>query len=306
MELGIPLIILAVVLFAVGILLRRNRPAKPEAVAKKPAKAVEDPDLFVHPRPKVAEMHVAGVEAQVTFAVPMPERGDSVLSELLVHEAVEVVREKRHTLPIDQVTEVVAIAGGKVVGRRKLETPGTLPPRSTAPSILSLATIASDPLEHQFEQPIESVPGTAVQSRGDDLVAIGTEIHLPKAIETGLRAQGHDPETMSAGDLVTGMLSLVGYQVSAGPNPDTYYATKGGERTYIAHDPYKAGGHPEVDESTIRKFVFEFSSSGAARGLLVSEKYAPFGIYDWEKREPRVRFVTRERLQRMVESLALG
>ncbi|MDH3517729.1 MAG: hypothetical protein OEM66_02255 [Acidimicrobiia bacterium] len=306
MELGIPLIIVAVVLFAVGILLRRNRPARPDTIVKKAAKPEEDVDLFVHPRPKVAEMHVAGVEAQVTFDVPMPDHADAVLSELLVHEAVEVVREKRHTLPIDQVTEVVAIAGGKVVGRRKLETPGTLPPRSTAPSILSLSTIAADPLEHQFEAPIESVPGTAVQSRGDELAAVGSEIHLPKAIETGLRAQGIDPETMSAAELVTGMLALVGYQVSSGPNPGTYIATKGGQRTYIAHDAYTASGHPEVDESTIRKFIFEFSSSGAARGLLVSEKYAPFGIYDWEKREPRVRFVTRERLQRMVESLALG
>lgn len=306
MELGIPLIILAVVLFGVGILMRRNRPERPEAVSTKAAKGEEEIDRFVHPRPKVAEMHVAGVEAQVTFDVPMPDHGDTVLSELLVHEAVEVVREKRHSLPIDHVTEVVALAGGRVVGRRKLETPGTLPPRSTAPSILSLGTIAADPLERQFEDHIESVPQTAVETRGDDLASVSDEVHLPKAIDTGLRAQGIDPGAMTAAELVTGMLSLVGYQVSPGPVEGTFLATKGGQRTFIVHDAYKAGGHPEVEEGTIRKFMFEFQGSGADRGLLVSEKYAPFGIYDWEKRQPKVRFVTRERLQRMIDSLALG
>ncbi len=303
MELGIPLIILALVLFAVGILLKRNRPEPPEILVKEPDDGV---DVFAHPRPKVASMHIAGVEAQVTFDVPMPERSDPILEELLVHEALEVVREKSHHLPIDQVVEVVAIAGGRVVGRRKLETPGTLPPRSTAPSMLSLSTIAADPLERQFDEPIESVPGTAVQAPGDELGSLGDEIHLPRAMDTGLRAQGIDPETMSASELVTGMLALVGYQVSAGANPNTFMATKGGRRTFILEDPYSAGGHPEVDEPTIRRFMFEFQNSRADQGLFVSDKYAPFGIYDWEKREPRVRFVTRERIQKMVDSLALG
>jgi hypothetical protein len=40
--------------------------------------------------------------------------------------------------------------------------------------------------------------------------------------------------------------------------------------------------------------------------MYVSEKYGPFEIYDMERREPRIRFITRERLQKFVEAVSLG
>jgi hypothetical protein len=69
--------------------------------------------------------------------------------------------------------------------------------------------------------------------------------------------------------------------------------------------PHLPGSHPELDESAIRKFVVDFGSSGADRGLLISEKYAPFEIYDRERRDRRIRFVTRERLAGFIDALAL-
>ena len=51
--------------------------------------------------------------------------------------------------------------------------------------------------------------------------------------------------------------------------------------------------------------MIDFEQSGTDRGLLVSDKFGPYLVYEKEKREPRVHFITRERLQQFVDSLAL-
>lgn len=307
MELGIPLIIAAVVLFVVGIVLQRRRPT-PSPAEPSGGRPPVEPD-FVQPRPPVTEFHVLGEEARVTFDVPIPDEPDPVLGELLTHEAVEVVREKRHSLPIEGVRVVVALAGRTTpieVGRVELETPGELPPRPRVPSLLNLTHIAADPLEAELEEELPRVPDTRTTIPEDVLSPIGGELRLPKAVETGLRAQGIDPSTMTAGDLVTGLLPLVGYVVSPGAAENTFYAEKGGQRTFIRVEGYRPGDHPEVDSETIQRFMIEFETSGAQRGLLVSDKFGPFEVYQRERREPRVRFVTRERLQKLIDALALG
>jgi len=62
----------------------------------------------------------------------------------------------------------------------------------------------------------------------------------------------------------------------------------------------------EVEESVIRRFLADFATSGADRGMLLSEKYAPFSIHEIENRQPKVRFITRERIQRFIDGMALG
>ena len=84
-------------------------------------------------RPPYREFHVRGEDALVYFDAPVPVGGaDDVLQDLLVKEAVEVVREKRsHDLPIDDVTTVRAFGRRDhqdvEVGSVSLETPGQLP-----------------------------------------------------------------------------------------------------------------------------------------------------------------------------------
>jgi len=68
----------------------------------------------------------------------------------------------------------------------------------------------------------------------------------------------------------------------------------------------KPGDHPELEEGVIRRFLADFSSSGAERGLLISDKHSPFMIHDIEANQPKVRFITRERVQRFVDSMAVG
>lgn len=311
-EIGIILIVLAIVLFAVNWYISRQRRERGEgapAGARRRQVAAEPPDDFTHPRPNLSSFHVHANEARVTFAVPYPEEGDEVLSDLLIGEAIEVVREKRHTLPIDDVTEVVVFAGeepGREVGRMSLETPGVLPPPSRFTDILNLTSIGADPLAAEFEEGPATMPETVAPARSDQLEPLGEMIRLPKAVATGLRAQGVDPDNMTAAQLVTGILSLFGYNVAPGIGEGHYTATKGGSTTLIVSDDYAPGDYPEVEESSIRSFVVAVEQSNADRGMFVSEKFAPFSIHELERRNSRIRFVTRERLQKLVDSMALS
>lgn len=262
----------------------------------------------IRPRPAVAEFHVRGDEAQVYFETPLPPgEVDAVLRDLLVHEAVEVVREKRHTLPIDDATKVVAFGrqDGEFVqvGVVNLETPGTLPPPAPPPLLLHHA--GPDPLSGSFTETVKGVPGVAARPE-KGLGPVGRELRLPANVEAGLRAQGTDPSAASAGELVLGILALSGYGLSPGDKAQSHFALRAGSRTYIQVDDYAEGEYPELAEGVINEFLVAFSSSGADRGLLVTDKFGPFLVYDKERREPRVRFVTRERLQAFVDSLALG
>lgn len=317
MELGIPLLIVAAVLFGVGMLLRRVRENDPRNEAKLAKKAARrgipdaaEPELDLSgPRPNLVGVSMSGNEAHVTYDVPLPEDGDEVLSELLVGEAIESVREQRSTLPMSSIDVIVAFAGRpfpEEVGRVNLPNAGQLPDASGAPSMLSLSTIAEDPLDADFTSSDNDDSGGVSRSSSDQLGPLRTELRLPKAIETGLRAQGIDPDSMTAAQLLTGTLALVGYTVTEGPIDGTWYAEKGRSRTFIREVAHTAGDYPELEEDAITRFMFEFQSAGADRGLLVTEKYGPFSIYDKERREPRVRFLTRERLQKVVDSLALG
>lgn len=315
--LAIILILLAIAFFVANWYIEKQRKALGDDAPprrtgrlgrpKELTAGVAEPD-FVRPRPAVAEFHVRGDEAQVRFAVPFPDAGDEILADLLVGEAIEVVREKRHALPIDNVEHVVVLAGepGREVARTSLVTPGVLPPPSRITDILNLRSIGADPLAAEFEESPIAVPETVAPARSDELDPIGDMIRLPSAVGTGLRAQGIDPKTMTAGELVTGILTLFGYSVQPNMSPGQFTANKGGSSTFILTDPYTSGDYPEVEDGTIRRFVIAFEQSGANRGMLVTEKFGPFSIHDHERRDPRVRFVTRERLQKFVDSMALS
>jgi hypothetical protein len=306
--LGVFLIILALVLGAIAVLTKRRGTALRAKVEGAKEVTVIDAD---RPRPRVSAFHVRGEEAQVFFDVPLPDGEiDEVLGELLINEALEVVREKRHELPIDGVSQVVAFAGRdgepRRVGAVTLEEPGVLPPPMVAAPSLHLGHIGFDPLEKQFsDDMLQNAPSLASAQRADTLGPIGKELRLPKAVSVGLRAQGVDPATMTSTEMVHALLRLFGYAVTSTANPLAFNAAKGGATTYLREDRYEPGDHSEVDDVTMRQFVVEFVNSGADRGLLISDKFSPFEVYERERREPRIRFVTRERLQKFVDALSL-
>ncbi len=258
----------------------------------------------------VADFHVRGEEAIVVFDVPLSEEDDSVLNELLVDEAIEVVREKRHTLPIDGVTVVVARAGRgetREIGRTELPAIGELPPPMENMG-LSLMNIAHDPFAAPFEEDTDHsvVYETKTDVPSDELGPIIEELKLPAGLERGLRAIGVDPKSVSAPDLILALLRMFGYGVTEQAMPGTYMVIKDGLSTYILTEQHRPGDHPELEESTCKRFIAEFGSSGADRGLLVTAKYSPFMIHDIEARQPNLRFITRERIQGFIDWMALG
>lgn len=258
-------------------------------------------------RPAVAEFHVIDGSARVHFEVPLPAGGaDEVLAELLGREAVEVVREKRHTLPLGDIHRVVALgrASGswKEVATIGLDTPGELPPPVPVVPLAHGGHHDFDPFERMSDLP-QQAPGLAGGTRSEDLGPL--TLRLPAAALAGLRAQGIDPAQADAVAQVLGLMRAAGYTLMP-QGADSYRADRAGVATFVRTVAHARGSHPELDEAAIRRFVVDFAASGAARGLLLSEKFAPFEIYDRERRDPRVRFVSRERLQAFADALALG
>jgi hypothetical protein len=256
----------------------------------------------------VRDFHVHGNEARVTFDVPLPDTEDPVLNDLLVDEGVEVVREKRHSLPIADVTEIVVFAGRdevKEVGRAKLPSPGELPPPIDR-DVFNLTHVARDPFASQFDVDHTVSIDTAVRVPADELKPLLQDLRVPKGLDRGLRARGVDPAAVTGPELMLALLEMFGYQVTPLGEPDVYMATKDNVRTFIRTDSYDPGEHPELDEALVRKFVAEFATSGADRGMFISDKYGPFMTHDIEATDRRIRFVTRERAQDFIDSMALG
>lgn len=313
-EAGVILVVIGVLGIVVYLLMRSRRraeEARGDAGAGRGVGAGPALDPFaaeIGRRARVAGFHIKGTAAEVTFDVPLPEGGDEVLVDLLMGEAVEVLREKRHALPIDEVTQIVVYAGRgepQMIGRSKLPSPGELPPPGPG---LDFAHIARDPFAQHFESRIDHSVSyeTKMDVPADELGPIRAELRVPAGLERGLRATGADPDELEATEFVMSLLRMFGYAVSDQAQPNSYLATKDGRTTFIRTDPHQAGEHPELSESAIRRFLADFGSSGAERGMLISGKYAPFMVHEIEGRQPKVRFITRERVQGFIDSMAMG
>lgn len=317
MDTFIIILLLAAAGFVVFNMFRaRNRRMKEAAQAPSTAPGAGlsvSRDLFEaetgHHAP-LESFHVVGEEARVTFDVPLPDDDDEVLHDLLLGEAFEVVRDKRHNLPIGDVREIVVFAGRdpvREVARHELPTPGELPP-PTLEAGLSLSHVARDPFAAHFDEELdpEVKYSTAAKVPEDELGPLRDDLRIPKGLDRGLRALGTDPDSLDGPQFVLALLRMFGYRVTEQAYDGDYMAIKDGVSTYIATDGYKPGDYPELEDAVIKRFLAGFGSSGADRGLLISDKYGPFSIFEIETNQPKVRFITRERIQSFVDSMALG
>lgn len=258
-------------------------------------------------RPPASDFHVTGGEAHVFFDVPLPEGDpDPVLAKILLSEAVEVLREKRSHLPLEGVSTVHAHArrgGARVeVGQLTLDGPGELPP-PPAPGEHPFAGRHGPDIFEEFGAEPSPAPGLDVRAPSDELRPLGDEVELTVVLEAGLRAQGIDPKAAELADVVRGLLRVAGYVVSG--TGERFSANRNGLAHYVEIVEHTTGEHPELSEKAVNEFMVRFGQSGAVRGLLFTPKFGPFLIYDKERREPRVRFVTRERFQGFVNALAI-
>ncbi len=266
-----------------------------------------EPDPLA-PLPNLEDLSVSGDAIRVTFRVPMVG-DDPILSNLLRYYALEAVRRARQTLPLEGLdrVEVFVLHRGqsKKVGSVEFDAPGKLPEDVPVPEIVALSTAMEDPLDSDFV----TSKGSSAPSRhaeGETLAPLGSFLAIPAKAEAALRLQGVDPREMTAGELVRGILALRGYTVSPGGDAHTHHARKGAATVLVREIPHSPGGYPELSEKDMHRFVMDKARSRMARGMLVTEKYGPFSVYDLERRNSRIRFVTRERLQKAIDALALG
>lgn len=298
------------VVIAVVVIAAVVRSRKPESSGSGDVAASHapqpDPDEFNRFRPPYREFHVDGREALVTFEVPLgPDGADEALSSLLVKEAVEVTREKQRegaTLGGIETVKAYGRRAGKdvFVGEVEIAVSHELPE-------IGLVHVELHDVDVHADLPMSATAGsTAMRAEGDRLEPVAEIIELTSGIESGLRAQGVDPETMTAGDLVIGLLWLSGHQVTEAGEPNTYLARRAGVSLYVAVVDHVPGSYPELDEAEMRGFAADFRRSRQDRGWLVTEKFGPYAVYDSEKRMPEVRFLTRERLQSVVDGFSLS
>ena len=276
---------------------RRNRSEDPET---------EDPDPLT-PLPRLEDLSVSGDLARVTFGVPMVG-DDPILAELLGYYGLEAVRRARRDLPLgdlEGVEVLVSYRGGvKKVTVIEFDEPGRLPENVPVPEIVKLSEALEDPLESDFQAPSRWTPPAGHDS-GERLAPLGSFLRIPDKAASALRLQGVDPANMTAGELVRGILALRGYTVTAGSDDQTHHARKGSATILVREIPHAPRSHPELSEKDMQRFLAEMAGNRMAKGMLVTEKYGPFSVYHLERRDPRIRFVTRERLQKAVDALAL-
>ena len=274
---------------------------------RRSSSAESEPDPLV-PLPNVEDLSVSGETIRVTFGVPMVE-DDPILTELLNYYALEAVRRARETLPLDGMEglEVFVSHQGrsKKVGNVAFDEPGRLPEGGPVPEIVKLSTVMEDPLDSDFVAQ-KSSAAAVVHAEGEMLAPLGTTLNIPAKAKAALRLQGVDPENMTAGELVRGIMALRGYTISEGPDAYTHHARKGAANVLLKEIPHSPGGYPELSEKEVQRFVMAMVGSPMSRAMLVTEKYGPFSVYELERRDPRLRFVTRERLQKALDALSLG
>ncbi len=295
-------IVVIVALVALFVYMRSRSGAGPAG-----GEAAGGEDVPTGLRPTARDFHVAQGAARVYFSVPIPPGDpDPVLAQILLREAVEVLRSKRSSLPLEGVSRVHAygLRGDDPVevGSLTLDGPGELPP-PPAPGDHPLIPRGAGP--DLFDGDAAPYEG-GVESRvpDDELSPLTTELRFPSVVEAGLRTQGIDPVSTTVTALVPGLLRLAGYTVRG--EGATLVATKDGVDHYVEVVEHQPGSHPELSEQAVDSFLLRFGQAPASRGLLFTEKFGPFVISEKERRTGTVRFITRERFQRWVDAISLG
>ncbi|MCP3995720.1 MAG: hypothetical protein GY722_11730 [bacterium] len=256
------------------------------------------------------EFHVVDNEITIDFAVPLPANGtDKILTELLTHSALEIIRDRKDRgQPIDDipVARISAMRSGESVELAvlDLEQPDEFL-EIELPELLPVRAMAGyDPLA-KFGERTETDVLPLSERQPDDLAPIADEIRLTAGLAAGLRSLGVDPETMSVSELGLGLLRLAGYDLTDRPD-GTYLAAGHGTSTLVSCVDHRPGDHPELDEGAVRTFLVNFATARAERALLITDKYGPYLIYRKERANPDTLFVARERLQDFVDTIAIS
>ena len=277
----------------------------------RPQRSSEDGPADPIARRPEHEFHVVANKIRIVFEVPVPEDGvDEVLRDLLLHHALELIRDrKRRGQPLEEIrtADVSAKRAGTVVavGSLDLEQPDDLLDIPMPMLVPIGASPHEDPLRKLGELDAKKAVPVAEASRLDELAPIGTELRLTAGLAAGLRTYGIDPELMTASELGVGLLELTGFTVTKRTD-DVYIASGAGLSTYVRFVNHEPASYPELESHEITEFLVNFAAAHTDRGLLITDKYGPYEVYSKERANPRCHFITRERMQAFVDSIALS
>lgn len=314
MEILIVVLVIVITLAIVGAAVFALRSSSQSATQRTESRASQGPR---RPMPPVDSFHVRGETASVVFSVPLGDgpAGDH-LTELLAANAVEFVREKvEDGLPLEGVHSIAVSA--KRGDADELLTTVELPDVGELPDEAPI--LGRDPGSHD---PIAAVAAVvadasvaAPSGRSDTLDPVAEIVELSSPTEAHLRVQGVDPGSMSLEDLAVGFLRAGGYTVeparsgfsmSSVPADRRYSFSRAGDSGVLVVVPHTVGEYPELDEKILAEFSIAVASANPKRAILVTDKFSPYAMYERERRDPRLVFVTRERLQSFVDSFDLG
>jgi len=257
------------------------------------------------------EFHVAANTIRIEFAVPLPTEGiDDVLRDLLLHHSLEIIRDrKRRGQPLQGIKKAYVFAQQDEtdveVGTLELTQREEIP-EIEKPMLVPLgASPQEDPLRKLGDLDVKKVVSLAETTELDKLRPVGGDLQLTAGLAAGLRARGVDPTQMSASELGLGLLEISGYRLTK-QSEDTYLAAGGGLTTFVRFVDHEIGSYPELEGSDITEFLVGFTGAHTDRALLITDKYGPYEIYAKERANPRCHFITRERMQAFVDSIALS
>lgn len=269
------------------------------------------------PMPPVDSFHVRGDTASVVFSVPLGDgEAGGHLTDLLSANAIEYVREKvADGLPLEGVHRIAVSAmradGPELLTTVDLPEVGELPEESP---ILARDPDSHDPIA-AVAQVVADASVTAPTGRSDTLDPVARIVELSSPTEAHLRAMGVDPTSMELEDLAVGFLRASGYTVdparssfsmSSVPSDQLFAFSRGADSGVLAIVPHRSGEYPELDEKVLAEFSIAVAQASPKRAILVTDKFGPYAMYERERRDPRLVFVTRERLQSFVDSFDLG
>ena len=146
--------------------------------------------------------------------------------------------------------------------------------------------------------------GAGYTGGSDELAPLSEELQIPAKVIEAVAGPGGTVLGMRLEDFITGLLRASGYEVVEAAD-GTKLARKGGVTSYLEFVEHVPGSHPELDERTIDGFIMKFMGARADRAMLFTAKYGPYAVYEKERRNDKVKFMTREHLQAFVDSVAM-
>lgn len=265
--------------------------------------------------PTVTSFHVSGDTAITGFEAPLgsAEPGRHLV-DLLSLAAVEFLHSKQKDgLPLSEVTkiDVRAMRGSEPESIAIIDLPakGQLPSTENMRSVVEPAV---DPIS-QMAKVVADTSVVATPTTSGELPAVADFIRIGGPTEASLRAMGVDPSDLSLRDLVVGLFQVSGYDMLDGragasgvSGSETFRLVRSGKSTSVIILPHVEGSYPEIGDTAFTELSI---AAGQVQGddvLFISDKFAPYSMYERERRDKRILFVTRERLQGFVDSFGLG